>query len=387
MEKLLIISNCSTYHTAPRGIQANRLINELAKYYHVYLVTSKTSIPDNVNYFSNDIKNVLIIRDFNYLFGKIFRRIWEFLAVRDDIWYFLSKNKVFRLIDQNKIKKVLTLSMHLSNAELGVEIKKKYNKCNVFSFFSDPISINDYLYKTNWQKRFIKAYEKKIFSNVNTVIFPSQVMMARYSEIYAGLKNKFYVIPHSYYQENSSIHKNRLNKFDKKIIRYIGGLNVQRNPKILFEFIKNNNSYFHDKNIVFEFYGSLSRTLKKQLSFKNMGCVEYKGKVSYIEVPFLIRSSFALLLIDANIPRSPFLPSKLIELLPYKIPIIGITPDDSESSRVLLETGNYCTSEEKIELLINIIDSIEDKNYNITNYSLSKYSIQNIGKSWKRLIG
>jgi glycosyltransferase involved in cell wall biosynthesis len=66
-----------------------------------------------------------------------------------------------------------------------------------------------------------------------------------------------------------------------------------------------------------------------------------KGSVPYQESLSVMQGADVLVVIDADIPGSVFLPSKLIDYIGAGRPILGITPLDSATARVIKESGGW----------------------------------------------
>jgi len=382
-EKLLIIANKSTYHTPPRGIQANMIINELSKYYSIILITSNNSVPDKKTYFSRSIK-VTIVNNINKYLFKILSIIVPAFNIKDSIWFYRTKNKSKRICQSQNIKNIVTFSFPISNADIGCYLKKTIPNINLISYFSDPISLNPYFANNTFNKWHLQKYEKIIFNHSDTIVFPSTTMKKQYTNLYPDIGSRVMVIPHCY---KSIIDNPGNNKNQFHIIRYFGILNTTRNPYCLLKFINKHSEYFKQKKIIFEFIGDLSIMLKYKLrSMKyDKNIISFLDKIDYKKVPNKMNESFALLLLDANFSTSPFFPSKLVEYLSYKIPIIGITPVGSETEHILKKSGHLAISEEKIEKIIPFL-SERLKSSSFRPLNIDQYNIKNISNLWINLI-
>ena len=80
----------------------------------------------------------------------------------------------------------------------------------------------------------------------------------------------------------------------------------------------------------------LERLIRK---FNLEKIVEVLPVMNYKDSLGAMVQSDCLLVIDSDIPGSPFLPSKLIDYIGSGKAIVGITPPDSPTHRVLLELG------------------------------------------------
>ena len=98
MKKILIIAYSSTPLTAPRGTQANRLINKLSDNYSIFLITSSKSTSDTVSYFNKNI-TITSIKSTNKKILSLISKILSFWSVFDTYWFIQS---VFKSLLINK---------------------------------------------------------------------------------------------------------------------------------------------------------------------------------------------------------------------------------------------------------------------------------------------
>ncbi len=384
MKDILVIASNSTSAMGARGIQAERLIKALSEIYRIFLITSKTSKARE--YLDKENISISAISSLHYLFKAAFRRIWFYLSQTDILYYQHAKIKGAEILAENKTGTVLTLSTWYSNAMAGIYLKKRFNNITLISFLSDPLSINPLFYSFFWQKALLRKYEKAIFRYSDISVFPSVLMKDIYSEIYPQYCSKFRVIPHSYNNNEGGIgKKSNLRAGGKKIIHHFGLLYRKRNPFALLDYIKNNRNYFIDRNIEFHFYGPVEKSMNNRIKNYEDSVIRFFGPVPYSRVKEKMADSFALLVIDANFEKSPFLPSKLVEYLACRIPIIALTPAISESRRVLEETGHYWIDYKDISVIKDCIESIE-KFSGTTIKNIEDYDIASIAGRWQEII-
>lgn len=383
-EKLLVIANASTHHDRPRGIQVNRLLSELSDYYNVYLITSKQSVPDDPEkYFDSQIRKIIIINGTNKLIKKLSKHIWSFLNHVDIFFAKRAFVVAKELIEVEKIQKVLCTSFR--NAIAGRYLKNYFkNNIKIISFFSDPVADNPYLPSSGLTKKIVQRIESGIFRSSDINILPSFTMTEFYRKKYYDQKEKFIYIPHSFLpMKDSMIEEKKRN--DKFTIRHIGGLNEIRNPFSLIDYINRNNpDYLKSKNVFFEFYGRYSK--KVQIKIKNFKSdnIKFYGEVPYSKTNALHQTADALFVIDADITPSYFLPSKLIEILPYRKPVLILTTKGSESSRIGNLLGLNVFYHDNIQSIISILDIIRYHNGN--SKDISGFSITSIAKQYKNCI-
>lgn len=162
---------------------------------------------------------------------------------------------------------------------------------------------------------------------------------------------------------------------NKVIIRYIGELNKIRNGLEFLRgvdiFFENNKEYVN--KVVIEFYGNVfcNETIDVAVKMKYRDNVKFNESVTYEEAQRLMRESNILLVIDGNIEGIsniyPYTPSKIIDYVGARKPILGVSMYKSPTHDICLETNNWWSSfdEEEIALVIKRC---------IDNYKFHKYS-------------
>lgn len=388
-QRVLILASHSTFRTAPRGIQANRFIKAMAQDYEVYLITSNDSTRNIDEPFEGFVKQCLSLEMPQSKWRRILRVVTPYFLQISPKWITEATSKGAELIEVNSIEIVISLSMTLSNAEVGYQLKKMLPHIKWLSFFSDPISISPYFARNSFDRWLFGRLEHRYFSGSSGVVSPSMLMTKAYSSKYAGLgTNKFVTIPHNHPSKPDQIEGQVKTKNDGcRTIRYIGGMNTIRSPLPLIHYIESEAEWFVERGFRFEFYGGLSRELKRRVSNASFDkrLVEFCGKVPYSEVPQLMTSSAALLAIDADFDSDlSFGNSKIYEMLPYGVPIIALTPNGSETARVLTEIGYLSFAHSELSKIKNILEQLEEMHPDSSKIEL--FSVQSVVRSWRALI-
>jgi hypothetical protein len=99
-----------------------------------------------------------------------------------------------------------------------------------------------------------------------------------------------------------------------------------------------------------------------------------------------------LVVIDANFKKNIFLPSKLIEYIAARRPILGITPPGA-SMRIIKEAGGWAVEPENAgkikQVLLEIIEKWKKKglkSYLPPQEMLERYKISNKIEEFKKII-
>jgi len=237
---------------------------------------------------------------------------------------------------------LVTFSQPISVHLLGLELKKHYGWPWVVHFsdpwVDNPLNKSDPLTRSvnySLEQKVLEVADKTFFVSYETV----DLVMAKYPEEW---KKKVCVLPHSFdpelYPEPLKNHNSQI------IIRHVGNFYRKRTPKPLFETLKCILSSNPDclSNVCFELIGAinpLSQYKKRFASFPK-GLVSIKPSVPYHESLKQMVSADGLLIIDAPAEISVFLPSKLIDYIGARLPILGFTSPGT-SSRLIQNLGGW----------------------------------------------
>lgn len=263
-------------------------------------------------------------------------------------WTFAARSYVHKHFHSNDIDVVLSCSQPHCNHLLGRYLKHKMGKPWV-AYFSDPWTDNVYSpYSSSRVYRHHLALEMDVIAEADAVYFTSHetehLVMGKYPET---IRNKTGVLPHSFVPDWYSGGARRMEKRRGDRIRFVqtGHFYGPRTPLPFFEAL-----VLLRKNMIladcfeFVFYGDMQEEHRRYIETQGLAdTVKLQGTVPYLESLEAMRSADYLLLIDAPLfspGESVFLPSKLIDYLGSHKPIVGITPLQGASARVLRETGN-----------------------------------------------
>jgi len=253
-------------------------------------------------------------------------------------------------------------SIHLA----ALKIKKKYPTISWLVHFSDPWSDNPFLSKIIGYKASQFFLERKVIKYADAVNFTTHLTRMLVMDKYPRKwMNKTYVTQHSYdpslYKEGSTDKVN--NKF---VISYFGNFYGPRNPIVFLKALENiyiDNSGVFD-HVEFEFVGKWVGNENWNIGdiVLPLGLVRVKNPITYIESLEKMKESDLLLILDANFRNSVFFPSKLVDYIGAKKPILAITPEGSCANIVREVGGTVCSPEtvESIETgILSAINSLK----------------------------
>jgi hypothetical protein len=252
------------------------------------------------------------------------------------------------VIEKHRPDIVFSFSNPQASNVLGAHIKKRLGIPFV-SHFSDPYYDNPYnTYGRRAAKDVLKT-ERFIIEQSDGIVFVNDTLRDLVMGKYApSLAIKTAVIPHCFdralYPQDD-----RGRSAGKCIISHIGAFYRLRTPEPLFQalmLMKKHRPRLEDSltvrliggvNDYAKYGGSELEHLIGKYNLEKI--VEVLPVMNYKDSLGAMVQSDCLLVIDSDIPGSPFLPSKLIDYIGSGKTIVGITPPDSPTHRVLQELG------------------------------------------------
>jgi len=240
---------------------------------------------------------------------------------------FLKKHK-------NKYDTILFLS-----GGFGFTPHRSINKVNtknnkLLGVFHDPYPMSSYpeSFKRGyyWYDIFKRRKLQRSISKLDYVIFPSQRLYEWYLRDYKIDKKKVVIVPHAI-EFNETLESNT-SKSRSLSIFHSGTLLDQRNP---ISFL-NEISKFND-SVNVKFIGGISdlfiEDLKKFKGCENIAIIRKRMPYHIIQEEY--KKVDFMLLIESDDKNNPFLPTKFVEYVHHQKPIIALTPENSEVSRLL----------------------------------------------------
>lgn len=387
-KKVLFLTYCYPPQQSPRAIQINHLQKVIGKHYEVKVITSVFKYEENnpLLKFAN-ISNVIFAEKskttlfFEKIKGnKIKKKILIDYAY---FWHFDLVKRAIKVIDSFKPDMFITFGQPMSTHIAGLKLKKKYRKIKWIAHFSDPWVDNIFNEYGFLVKMLSNYYQNKVAFFCDRIIFTSKETIKLVTKKYSQeVKSKSIYMPHIF--DNSFYPKEINSRNDSKIlIRYLGNFYGRRTPTSLLNAIS-----LLPKSILniikVEFIGGSQFNIIKDIERHQLkDVVFFKDKVNYLDSLVMMKEADLLLIIDAPIDESPFLPSKLIDYIGADKPIFGVTPEGT-SKRLIEKMGfkvanpnNISEISKKLSFMIKSVQN--NKNFTIpeeikNNFDISKIS-------------
>ena len=208
---------------------------------------------------------------------------------------------------------------------------------------SDPWVDNAYVSYGRIAGAINRRYEGQVIGGCDRVLFTTaetvDLVMAKYP---SSWRDKAVVIPHGY---DPALYTGRVpGPRDGRpfIVRYLGNFYGVRTPEPLFRAL-GRLLVEHPRvldDVVVEIVGNLDRGMAESVAARRLpaGLVQVLPPVGYRQSLELMETADLLLIVDAPAGLSVFLPSKLVDYIGARRPILSLTPFGA-SRRVTDEAG------------------------------------------------
>jgi hypothetical protein len=238
---------------------------------------------------------------------------------------------------------IVTISHPLSTHLAGLFAKRTTRRSTPWmAYFADPWVDMEQLgyvsYSPRVRRRNVRL-ESQVVGRADALVFTNEETKNLFLDRYPRDGGKMHVVSQSFdprlFPEPTN---ERRDATSPMVMRYIGEFYGPRTPRPLIEAAlkleAETGKSQPDWRI--ELYGRIAcddQTRCDELLARSR-TVTAQGEVSYSRSLDLMIASDALLVIDAPAPKSPFLPSKLVDYLGARKPILGLTGDGAASALI-----------------------------------------------------
>src|SRR5262245_1820788 len=291
---------------------------------------------------------------------------------------------------------VATFGEPMSDHLVGLRLKRRLGVPWI-AHFSDPWVDNPFR-RREFLARFANArLESRVIEAADRLIFTSKetldLVMCKYPEQW---RKKADVLPHSF---DPALYPEPAKVAGPIVVRYLGNFYGHRTPVPLFRGIKvllRREPKILD-NVKFELVGSMPVRMRMHASFRSLpaGLVQLRPSVPYRESLKLMSSSDLLLVIDGPDDLSVFLPSKLVDYLGARVPVLGIVPPGT-SAKLLDELGAPVADPRNpeqiasalVRALTETVARRREANWQPWGHPAvtSKYEVKNVAAAFRRIL-
>jgi glycosyltransferase involved in cell wall biosynthesis len=273
------------------------------------------------------------------------------------VWIPAALRSARCLLSKGGFSGILSFAQPWSDHLIARQLSKDFHLPWI-AHFSDPWSDSPYYHLDSFFSKMRRDMERKVVQDADAVIFVSEetrsLVMKKYPADWAA---RAHVIPHCF--EPLSAQISNVSKINRPLyLVFTGGLYGLRTPVNLFKsLLKINQVSSLDGRLAIEFVGPGSdnyANLVAKLGLEKI--VKLTPMVPYQESQNIAAQADVLLVIDApSGDVNVFLPSKLIEYLAFRKPILGITPLEGATANLLRDLECPVVDTEDLEAIGTVI--------------------------------
>ena len=367
--KILAISKFFPPNGSARALQIDKVLKAICQtgcQVHVIaglssIETSKLSVTrDNLPY---TLRYVLFDppREGKSFVGRFWHRLLCEFSSANPVYKWVRRTlyETMHTVESYKPDVVLTSSSSFESHLVGLHLKNRVGLPWVASF-SDPwpshtMPFPHNAYKmpvlTEWQMFLLRSVLRKC-DGIHMPNRHALKLIGKKTQL--SISEKCYSIPHV----GSKVDIDS-EQYEKGWLAHIGHLSRQRLSKPLLEAVKISASNYPKDFKGLLLVGTVCREFHALAKKMNMGrLVKIMGHMPSEKAMLLAAQSEALLVVEADMPKSPFLPSKFADYTFVDRPIIAITPPISPIREYLSACGGGYPVSHNTEEISNAIHKV-----------------------------
>lgn len=275
------------------------------------------------------------------LWLRVARRLRKIRNHLEPNWVRRAPRALIQRIEADRPDALVSFAQPWANHLVALRVKRRYPDLPWIVHFSDPWVDSPYFVPGSDKARSVAMErEASIIADADAVIFTTQetadLVMAKYSE---ALCRKVHVVPHAYDTDLLGLVQPRA-KAAKFTITHTGNLYDGREPLAFLRVLATLRAELATTNLQVEFVGYATPAMKDMVTRLDLGdLVKLTPNVPFLDSLSIAQAADLLLVIDAPADYSVFLPSKIVDYLSLRNPILALTPLAGASARVLGSLG------------------------------------------------
>ncbi len=284
--------------------------------------------------------------------GKLFHR--KFLIPDGErLWQLFGRNRAVQAVKTHKADLIYTTSAPYSDHLMGLYLKRRFPATPWIADFRDEWTNNPYILD-NPHNKLRTALEKRMEHNVLThadyIITNTPIMLQNFVNMYPFSRDKFFVIPNGYDEEDFKDLPSITPSNEKFTITYTGLMYGRRKPDVFFEALRqlaSNGQVARDRiqvNLIGNFKVDYMNSLISD--FKLEDIVRLSPYMPHKQCIVELMKSDALLLIEGNGPGAEaFFTGKVFEYMNTGRPILAIIPAKGAAAQLVESTATGLVSD------------------------------------------
>lgn len=304
--------------------------------------------------------------------SSAWRRIQRRIRPPDNVdeanWIERSTRYIVEQCRQQKCDVLVTFAQPWIDHMVGIEVRRRRH-VPWLAHFSDPWVDSPYydpgVPEIAGKLELWRVQERRVIETADIVVFVTQqtadLVMRKYP---LELHGKIRIVPHGF-DRDTFTSPPAVDRSAELRITYIGNIYAgTRHPIHLFEALAEMNTKSSlAGRLRLNFYGYCPLEVAAKVSELGIGSiVAFHGTVGYLDSLRYAAEADVLLLIDAPSDLSVFLPSKIVDYLMLKKPILALTPPEGASTDVLLPLGHFVVAPTDKSAMIDTLTRIIARN-------------------------
>jgi glycosyltransferase involved in cell wall biosynthesis len=349
MKQLLAVSWDMPPVLMPRSIQVTRTLNRLAElgWQTTVLCTSPKGLDKRIT-IDASLERVLgqayhPVRVASLERSLPLRALERFFFLDHLVWIFRAVPRGRALLRSGNFSAIVSFAQPWASHLVGLRLHR-FSGLPWVAHFSDPWVDSPYFRGTVWQRQLWRHLEAVVVREAGAVVFvnsqTADLVMSKYPPAW---REKTYILPHGFDAGFFPPGNPSAGPRPRLRMVYTGRFYPgRRTPEGLFrglQILQSNRNLSQELEIrLIGPFAPSFQTLAQELGLGQM--VTCREEVPFMESVKETTAADVLLLIDApSDTPSPFLPSKLVDYLAFRKPILGLTPREGPSSELLQQLG------------------------------------------------
>ncbi|HEX2927369.1 MAG TPA: glycosyltransferase family 4 protein [Ruminiclostridium sp.] len=281
-------------------------------------------------------------------FGKVVNKL--LIPDSERVWQHFARKKAVEAVRDNKIDVIYTTSAPYSDHLLGVYLKKQFPDIPLVCDFRDEWTNNPYHVRKGFRAKIERDQEKMVLKYADCLITNTPVMLSNFLRDNPETKDKFYVIPNGYDDEDFEGMENFKPENSKFTMTYTGLLYGKRKPDNFLEALKRaiDEGTVDKSRIVVRLIGNYKvEQLQSVIDSYNLtNIVVLMPYMKHKECLAELLKSDALLLIEPSGPGAEaFYTGKVFEYMNTKRPILASIPEHGAAAQLITDTKTGLVSD------------------------------------------
>ena len=279
----------------------------------------------------------------------VLRAAWRIAPILRDVpdskwvWVERAARAARRAATRAEFAGLVTFAQPWSDHLVGLRVSRQTSLPWV-AHFSDPWVDSPYGAGPRWQRPLWRRIEEDVIREAKAVVFVAEetadLVMKKYPDQW---RRKVSIVPHGFDASALGVKRDAGRRPGPMRIVYLGRFYAGvRTPRVFLQALAALNAREPMGGVIeVSFVGPHVEDFARDAGALGVASlVRFRGRVPPAEAAAIAADADVLLVIDApSDGPSPFLPSKLVDYLPFRKPLLGATPEPGATAALLRRLG------------------------------------------------